>query len=152
MRLKIVCVDDDVALLQMLKTSLAAVLSADVVGYPGAKDAVDRLAADTPPNILLVDYMMPGMDGLTFLGMVGALPGWDKTCLLMLSAVGSNIKSAALKQKVYAMIDKPVKPVFLAQTVSDLYRKFCNGDPSPLAIQLQEKAAAEAAKRLKPKR
>jgi CheY-like chemotaxis protein len=152
MRLKIICVDDDLSLLQMLKTSLGAVLNADVTTYPGAKDAVDKLAAESPPNILIVDYMMPSMDGLTFLGTVANLAGWDKTCFLMLSAVGSNIKQAAFRQRVYAMIDKPIKPVLLAQTVSDMYQKFCSGEPSPLAAQIKAKADEEAAKRLRPKR
>lgn len=147
MRLKIICVDDDVALLQMLRTSLGAVLNADVTPIAGAKEALATMSAEQPPNILIVDYMMPSVDGLTFLGTVTALPGWDKTCFIMLSAVGSNIKAAALKQKVYAMLDKPMKPMLLAQSVSAIYQRFCAGEPSPLqeAIDAQQKASADAA-------
>jgi two-component system chemotaxis response regulator CheY len=147
MGLRIVCVDDDVALLQMLKTSLAAVLNAEVVTMAGAQDAVQRLSAEQAPHIIIVDYMMPSLDGLSFLSAVNALPGWDKTCILMLSAVGGNIKQAALKRRVYAMIDKPIKPLVLAQTVSELYQKFSAGAPPPLAAEIERKQAAAAKKK-----
>jgi DNA-binding NarL/FixJ family response regulator len=61
--LRVLLVDDDAAVLEMLQTVLSA-FAFEVVGLAGnGWDAV-KVASAIAPDVAVVDYMMPGLDGL----------------------------------------------------------------------------------------
>jgi DNA-binding NarL/FixJ family response regulator len=61
--LRVLLVDDDAAVLEMLQAVLSA-RTFEVVGLAGNGADAIRVAAAIAPDVAVVDYMMPGMDGL----------------------------------------------------------------------------------------
>jgi class 3 adenylate cyclase/CheY-like chemotaxis protein len=55
-----------------------------VVTAPGGREALDMLA-DSDVDVLLLDLMMPGMDGREVLGHIKADPRWRATPVIMIS-------------------------------------------------------------------
>ena len=63
------------------------------------------------PDVILLDIMMPGIDGLTFLTRVREKPEYDSTRIIMISAVSESeeiIKAGKLGANDY--ITKPINP------------------------------------------
>src|SRR5947209_10342720 len=61
--LRVLLVDDDADVLVMLQAVLTN-RSLDVVGLATSGEDAERVAAAIAPDVAVVDYMMPGMDGL----------------------------------------------------------------------------------------
>ena len=68
---KIVIVDDDLAYLKMMRGSLAQDYS--VVPTANGEQALNIINA-VHPDLVLLDYMMPGMDGATVLETIRSQP------------------------------------------------------------------------------
>jgi signal transduction histidine kinase/DNA-binding response OmpR family regulator len=49
-------------------------------------DALGWLAGNPPPALILLDLMMPGMDGFAFLDEIGRHPEWQKIPIVILTA------------------------------------------------------------------
>ena len=65
----------------------------------------------TPPTLVLMDVMLPYIDGFELLRIMRGLPGWSKTRIIMLSAKtqGSDI-ARALDAGADDYLVKPFKP------------------------------------------
>lgn len=103
---KILIVDDDVPLVRGLKLAL------ENQGY--VVRAVNRgaqtldAAVSFKPDLILLDVMMPGMDGWEVLGQIRAHPSTEQTPVIMLTAVdadASKIKGFSLGSDDY--VTKP---------------------------------------------
>ncbi len=84
--LPVVIVDDDPVNLDILSMTLELI---DVAATPfsDGQSALDHLqAADTPPATMIVDRMMPGMDGLELIRRVRANRRFDGMRIIMASA------------------------------------------------------------------
>ena len=68
---KILLIDDEVDFRELVKTRLEA-NGYEVVTLSSGKDAIEHLLNDKPDGVLL-DIMMPGIDGLTVLKEIRAL-------------------------------------------------------------------------------
>jgi DNA-binding response OmpR family regulator len=66
---------------------------------------------NAPPTLVLMDVMLPFIDGFELLRMMRSLPGWAKTRIIMLSAKteGSDI-ARALDAGADDYLVKPFKP------------------------------------------
>ena len=62
---RILLVDDDPDLLLVLSKTMES-WGYEVIAAPSGKDAIARVA-DSSPDIVIMDYMMPGMDGIAAL-------------------------------------------------------------------------------------
>ncbi len=62
---RILLVDDDPDLLLVLSKTMET-WGFEVITAPSGKDAIARVA-DSNPDIVIMDYMMPGMDGIAAL-------------------------------------------------------------------------------------
>lgn len=98
----VLLVEDDAA----IREALAEVL--DEEGYQvltanhGAA-ALDHLSAGCAPQVILLDLMMPVMDGWQFLSRLQAMPAWAPIPVIILSAV-----TDALPQGAHAALAKPL--------------------------------------------
>jgi DNA-binding NarL/FixJ family response regulator len=64
MSVRVVVVDDTSHVLDML-VSMLTLDGFDVVGSGGSGEEAIELATRLLPDVIVIDYMMPGMDGLT---------------------------------------------------------------------------------------
>lgn len=69
MKYKVLITDDDKFLLQMYSTKFAN-SGHEVVSVQGGQEAIEKLADGFDPDIMLMDVVMPGIDGLELLKKV----------------------------------------------------------------------------------
>jgi YesN/AraC family two-component response regulator len=108
--LKVLIVDDSKLVVTQLERILASVEGVDLVGKATNGTAAVRTAAFTKPDLVLMDIVMPGMDGLSALRVIGATQ--PKTRVVMISSVagkGTNAEEA-FRLGAVQMIQKPFDP------------------------------------------
>lgn len=100
---KILVIDDDLLLHQFLRLALGS-RGLDVVAAGSGQEGL-RLAYDTHPGLIILDMMMPGMDGLE---TCRRLRGLTDAPIVMLSAMGEDQDVvAALKLGADDYVRKP---------------------------------------------
>jgi two-component system cell cycle response regulator len=82
---RIMVADDDAALLETLEAILRE-HGYDVIPVLGGEDLLARLE-ETPPDLLMLDIMMPKVDGLQLLQQVKQHPRWRDLPVLMVSSM-----------------------------------------------------------------
>jgi len=82
-----------------------------------------RAAPDHEIDLVLVDYMMPGMDGITFIRSFRALPnGADVPIVMITTADERAILHAALEAGATDFLTKPIETVEFLSRVKNLLR------------------------------
>ena len=87
------------------------------------RQALQRLQ-DPPPDMVLLDIMLPYHDGLEVLGQLRTLPGWDTLPVLMLTAKareGDVVRALDLGADDY--VTKPFQPDEVLARIRRLLRK-----------------------------
>jgi two-component system, chemotaxis family, chemotaxis protein CheY len=100
----ILVVDDDPGVLEVLELALEAEGYSVVVARNG-REALDQ-AALSRPHLMLVDLMMPIMDGWQFVREVRKVDQLDATPVIVLSAA-RNIDEMVRDLGVEAVVSKP---------------------------------------------
>lgn len=86
--MKILAVDDDPIILELLSEVLRAADFTDVTLCESAFEALDVIAAaEVPFDCLLLDIQMPSMDGVQLTSVVRKLPDYAQTPILMITAM-----------------------------------------------------------------
>lgn len=116
-----------------------------------AKSAEEGLAIlrKSIPSIIILDLMLPGMDGLTFCKTIKANPQYSEIPLLMVSARGSEadvVKGLELGADDY--ITKPFSTKILVARVKTLLRRKCKGPSGPNEIIMLGKIFIDPGKRV----
>jgi CheY-like chemotaxis protein len=101
--IKILLVDDNPMVLGMLKQSLATLGKVNT-----ATDAADALlrAVDDPPDLLVTDYRMPGMDGRQLIEKLRSRPATANFAAIIL-ATKSDISERLGQDPVDDFVEKP---------------------------------------------
>jgi CheY-like chemotaxis protein len=80
--------------------------------------AVDWLAANPPPNLVLLDLMMPEMDGFQFLEHFSAYPDQLKMPVVVLTAKDlTAAEKAYLAERTVLVLGKSTQPISSLVTV-----------------------------------
>ncbi len=123
---KILCVEDDEDIRMVLELALSAGGFSAAVCGSGA-EALER-AADFHPDLLLLDVMMPGMDGPATLRALRKLPQTGKTPAIYLTA---KVQPAEVREYLAggacAVIPKPFDPIKLPERIKEIWRETCAG-------------------------
>ena len=109
--LDIVIVDDQASARTMLRHIIEDIASELAVHDFG--DARQALAwcDSNPTDLLLLDYRMPGMDGLELARRFRRLPGNRDIPIILVTVVGDEpVRQAALESGVIDFLVKPVRP------------------------------------------
>lgn len=128
---RVLVVDDLDLVRQFLPDQLnAAGMRVDAVENGAA--ALERLrqAADSgdPYRIVIIDYLMPDMNGAVLASRIKATDNLADTCLVMLTAAGGGGLNLFAGYGFSAFITKPVRSKTLIDNLATIYAAYCNGD------------------------
>ena len=115
---KIICVDDDISILQIVKECLCEHFLVAIAG--SALKWLDLMETDGPFDIVISDHEMPGMKGLEFLSLVAER--WPETIRILMSGCCKDMDSvtrAINAGQISRFIPKPFNPVILADQLLD---------------------------------
>ena len=124
-KIKILIVDDEPDIIEILKFNLEnegyKVFSAE-----NGKEAL-KLADQILPNLIILDLMMPIMDGIEACERLRMDKKYNNTLIMFLSARGEDYSQiAAFDSGADDYVTKPIKPRILNSKVKALLRRFKN--------------------------
>lgn len=114
--MKVLIVDDNKTNLMIMSRLISKLDISDVREFENSVQAL-QWCNENDPDLVLLDYMMPDLDGLEFLARFRELPGKKETPVLMITAAGQKeIRYAALEGSANDFLNKPIdKAEFLAR-------------------------------------
>jgi two-component system alkaline phosphatase synthesis response regulator PhoP len=120
--IKILLVDDEPDILEIVSYNLSS------EGYQvyTAKNGVEGVAKakKKQPHLIILDVMMPEMDGIEACEMMRATPGLENTIITFLTARGEDYSQlAGFDAGADDYITKPIKPKVLVGKVKALLRR-----------------------------
>ncbi|MBB62697.1 response regulator transcription factor [Stutzerimonas balearica] len=87
------------------------------------RQALDCLATNAPPDLALMDIMLPYHDGLELIERLRAQPGWETLPVLMLTAKAREVDVVrALELSADDYVTKPFQPEELLARIRRLLR------------------------------
>ncbi|MDA0661559.1 MAG: response regulator [Proteobacteria bacterium] len=121
---RVLVVDDNAVNRLVFERQLSA-LGANVTVATGAESAVRKIGQDNsggvPFDLMIIDHMMPGTDGLDLAEIIRALPGSEDVRLVLSSSSGQfNSNAAVHKHGFDAAPPKPLRPGALIRCIGEL--------------------------------
>jgi two-component system alkaline phosphatase synthesis response regulator PhoP len=123
---KILLVDDDADFVEAIKLILESKSYDVILAYDG-KEGLKKVQTEEP-NLIILDVMMPEMDGYQVCAKLKADPKYRQIPILLLTAVGESIpttsytKEMGMKIEADDYIPKPVEPMEIVERVEKLLR------------------------------
>lgn len=120
--IKILCVDDEPDILEILKYNLSNE-GYNVSTASDGKSAIE-MAYNISPNLIIMDVMMPNMDGIEACEKLRSDEKFNDTIIMFLTARGEDYSHvAAYDAGADDYVTKPVKPKVLVSKVKGLLRR-----------------------------
>ena len=121
MRKKILVVDDDAELVELVSFNLKQ------AGYSigTAADGVEAIkkARSLAPDLILLDVMMPELDGFAVCEILRRDPAFAQTPIIMLTALSSELgRMAGLGSGATDFLSKPFSPRLLLARIEEMLK------------------------------
>jgi two-component system, OmpR family, alkaline phosphatase synthesis response regulator PhoP len=124
---RILLVDDEPDIIEFISYNLKKEGFAVSTATNGI-DAV-KAASDIKPHLIILDVMMPGMDGIETCEQIKAKPELRDTLVAFLTARGEDYSQiAGFEAGADDYITKPVKPKVLVSRIRALLKRYGNSD------------------------
>lgn len=118
---KILVVDDDNDILEIVKLALSSVGNFSIEACSSGKEAIERVGI-AKPQLIMLDVMMPDMDGPTTLRKIRENPEFTTTPVIFLTAkVQKHEVEQFKKLGAVDVIPKPFDPMTLSETVAAIW-------------------------------
>ena len=118
--MQLLIIDDSQAMLLLVKGVISKLGDYEIQTYLEASEAI-AWCQDHTPDLVVVDYLMPGLNGLDFVRQFRALAGKDKIPVLMLTADHSlQITTEATAAGVTDFLNKPFDRLTIQSRLMDL--------------------------------
>lgn len=133
--IKILLVDDDPDVIEIIRFNL------DQEGYlistaSDGKKAIEEADREVP-HLIIMDVMMPNMDGIEACGLLREDPRFKETIIMFLTARGEDYSHvAAFDAGADDYVTKPVKPKILVSKVKALLRRLREEDKNQEKLQI----------------
>ncbi len=120
----ILCVDDEVDILNIAKECLELVGGYNVRCCSSGAEAFLQLK-ESCPDIILLDVMMPGMDGLAVLQELRKKPEFSHVPVILMTARVQPMELVEYERcGSKAAIPKPFDPMLLSAQVEEIWQKY----------------------------
>src|ERR1043166_9700336 len=110
--LRVLIADDHGLMLDAIKLALESEPEFEIVGQAESGSQLFPLIHETEPDLVVLDLLMPGIDGLTCIRLMRKRFPWIKTVVLSAHDTDEVIE-AALREGAVAFISKSVDPASL---------------------------------------
>ena len=133
--IKILLVDDDPDVIEIIRFNL------DQEGYlistaSDGKKAIEEADREVP-HLIIMDVMMPNMDGIEACGLLRKDPRFKETIIMFLTARGEDYSHvAAFDAGADDYVTKPVKPKILVSKVKALLRRLRDEDKNEQTLKI----------------
>ena len=133
--IKILLVDDDPDVIEIIRFNL------DQEGYlistaSDGERAIEEADREVP-HLIIMDVMMPNMDGIKACGLLRKDPRFKETIIMFLTARGEDYSHvAAFDAGADDYVTKPVKPKILVSKVKALLRRLRDEDKDEEKLQI----------------
>ncbi len=115
-------VDDDGDILAITKIALEAVGGLETIQCLSGVQAVE-IAQRSNPDLLLLDLMMPNIDGVETLRLLRRIPGFaDKPAIFMTGRATAENREELIQSGARFIITKPFDPISLASNILSVWR------------------------------
>lgn len=134
---KILVVDDDPDIVEILRYNLS-IGGYDVKSAFNGKEAIKK-AKIFLPEIILLDVMMPEMDGIEACSLIKEIPSLVNTRIIFLSARSEDYTQlSAFDAGADDYISKPVKPKILLKKIESIFKRINKKNEEIKVIDLGE--------------
>ncbi|WP_163517055.1 response regulator [Gelidibacter japonicus] len=135
--IKILLVDDEPDILEIIGYNLSAEGYEIITAEDGIK-AIKK-AKKERPQLIIMDVMMPGMDGIEACEQIRKVPELSNTIITFLTARGEDYSQmAGFDAGADDYITKPIKPKVLTSKVKALLRRLNEERPSQKILKIGE--------------
>ena len=118
---KILAVDDSALIHQMYKLFLSRYKNCKLVSAMNGLEALDKLAQEEGIDLILLDIMLPDLDGYEIFQLIRKNPLWDDIKVICLTAKNRDVDVAkGLNLGVDAYITKPFSNADLLAKIRQL--------------------------------
>ncbi|MEP6676285.1 MAG: response regulator transcription factor [Ferruginibacter sp.] len=132
-KLKVLIADDEPDILEIISYNLSAE-GYLVITAKNGDEAIDR-AKKHQPDLIILDVMMPGKNGMEVCNILRLQPAFKNTLIIFLTALSdesSEIKGLETGADDY--LTKPISPKVLLSKVNALFRRFSKEESSVLQL------------------
>ena len=134
---KILVVDDDPDIVEILRYNLS-LEGYDVKTSSNGKECLKKVK-NFIPHVILLDVMMPEMDGIEACSLIKEIPSLTNTRIIFLSARNEDYTQiSAFDAGADDYISKPVKPKILLKKISSIFKRIQNSTNKNQLIDLGE--------------
>ena len=116
-KINVLLVDDSRTVLSQLEQILSEVDDLSIVGMARAGAAAIRMATESKPDLVLMDIIMPGLDGLSALRTIKSMH--PQIQVAMVSSIGGDAKKGeeAFRLGACQVLGKPFDPELIESLV-----------------------------------
>lgn len=88
------------------------------------QDAIDNIPYESIPNIIVVDYEMPRLNGIELVQQLRAIPEFSSVPIIMLTTRQGEIEGVAYEAGVNIFLNKPCRPDVMDAAIAELLPSF----------------------------
>ncbi len=119
----ILIVDDEVHMRRLIRFNLEKKLSTSILEATSGEETI-ALIKEHKINLLIIDFFMPGVNGVITIQKIRQIPHYENLPVIMLTARGQmEVKQECEQLKISAFFTKPFSPAALVAEVNQLLKE-----------------------------